>query len=383
MTGDGLPLQGIRVVDFTSNMAGPFSTQILADQGADVIKVEAPEGDRSRSLGSGAAGYSAFFANLNRAKRSITLDLDHPDAHEVVGPLLNGADVVVHSFRPGPSRRFRLDADQVLAQRSSLIHTTITGFGSVGPFAGRPAYDQIIQALAGFAAAQSDPDDPTPTLIRQGVVDKVVGQTAAQAITAALFQRARTGTGQAVEVRMLDAALAFLWPDVMMNHTVAEPTVTRPSITRSFRLTRTSDGQLAFALVTTRQYQRLAEALEMVDGAANPARLLRAAGRHLAALTTAEGVDFLSSFDVPVAPVTHLDTLHEHPQVRASGLLDEHHHPVLGRVRQPGPAVRFGARPSHAVGAPRLGEHTDEVAGEIGLQPADISRLRSAGVFGH
>lgn len=382
------PLHGIRVVDFTANMAGPYATQVLGDQGAEVTKVEPPRGDVSRSLGNGADGYSAFFANLNRSKRSVTLDLTHPQVDLVLQPLLDRADVVVHSFRPGPAHKLGLEPDQVRSRRPALIHATITGFGSVGPYAGRPAYDHVIQALAGFAAAQADPRTGEPGLVRQGVVDKLVGQTAAQAITAALFERTRTGVGRALEVRMLDAALAFLWPDAMMNHTVIDPAVRRPDVSRSFRLTRTSDGYLAFVLVTNAQSERLATALGLGDverpiRPEDQARLFKATAEHLSHRTTAEGVELLASVEIPAAPVLDLDTLHQHPQTRAADIVAHFDHPVLGPVRQPNPAVRFDDTGSPAdTAAPRLGEHNDQIAGELGLDPEAVQQLRASGLFG-
>ena len=376
------PLSGVRIVDFTANMAGPFATQILGDQGADVVKIEPPDGDPMRNLGNGHAGYSAFYANLNRSKRGITLDLGHPEAHRIVQPLLDGADVVVQASRPEPARRFGLDAPQVMAGRPRVIHATISGFGSVGPYAGRPAYDHVIQAMSGFAAAQANATTGEPELVRQGIVDKLVGNTAAQAITAALFERSQTGVGRAIEVRMLDSALAFLWPDAMMNDTVIEPEVRRASITRSFRLTPTSDGHVAFALVTARQVQRLAEAVGL-DPVAPSGGIMNATRQRLAELTTNEAVELLARFDVAVAPVLSLDQLYAHPQAIAANAVDEWEHPVLGTVRQANPAVRWGdERVTNLRAAPSLGADTREVCAELGLDDVEVDRLRAAGVFG-
>lgn len=391
MTEPG-PLTGFRIVDFTANMSGPFATMVLGDQGADVVKVEAPEGDVMRRTGTGSEGYAAFYANLNRSKRSIVLDLSAPAARPVVDALLDGADVVVHNIRAGAAARLGLDAESVRAGRPSVVHVAISGFGTDGPYRDRPAYDHVIQALAGFAAAQADPRTGVPELVRQGIVDKLTAQTVAQAITAALLERARTGVGGAVQVSMLDAALAFLWPDGMMSHTIVDPEIVRPPVSRSFRLTRTTDGHLAFMVVAPRQYRQLVAALDLggdesLAGLDNPsvnaAPLLRAVAARFGEKTTAEAMALLTEFDIPAAPVSSLDALHEHPQVVAAGSVDAFDHPVLGAVRQANPAVRFrGERTSTLRPAPRLGEHTAEICAELGFGDEDVERLAREGAFG-
>ena len=364
------PLAGVRVVDFTANMSGPFATMILGDQGADVIKVEPPEGDVIRAVGTGVAGMSAYFANLNRSKRSLAVDLNRAEAEPVMRALLDSADVVIHNLRSAAAVRLGLDAGTARRGRPSLVHATIDGFGREGPYGGRPAYDHVIQALSGFAARQIDPKRGEPSLIRQGIVDKLTGQAAAQAVTAALFERASTGNGQTVEVCMLDVAVSVLWPDGMMNHTMIEPDTVLPSVSHSFRLTPTSDGHIAFALLTTRQFAMLRDAVglpggEPLDTAEARMRqggaVLRDAARTLAGHTTAEAVEMLAAHDIPVAPVVSLEALHDDPQIRANAILREFDHPVLGAVRQADPAVRFnGARPEDLTPAPQLGQHDRE-----------------------
>jgi len=386
------PLAGVRLVDLTASMSGPLATMILGDQGADVVKVEPPEGDVMRDMGTGAERYSAFYANLNRSKRSIVLDLSVPRSRGVLDALFDGADVVIHNYRAGAARRLGVDAATVRAARPGVIHVAISGFGATGPYRDRRAYDHVIQALAGFAAAQADPATGEPGLVRHGVIDKLTAHTVAQAVTAALFERARTGVGRAVEVSMLDAAVAFLWPDGMMDHTIEDPPIVRPPVSRSFRLTRTKDGHVAFMVVTPRQYRQLVAAVGLegdpavagIDGpTVNAAALLRAVARRLGELTTAEAEEALASCDIPVAPVTALDSLHEHPHVEAAGTIDAFDHPVLGPVRQANPPARFAGEHAGALRpAPRLGEHTAEVCAELGLPAGDIDELAAAGVFG-
>ena len=357
VNGDGVrsgPLAGIRIVDFTANMAGPLATMILGDQGADVIKVESPDGDPIRTLGTSVDGLSAYFANLNRSKRSIVLDLSLTASRPVVDALLDKADVVIQNYRPGVAANLGLDAERVKAGRPGLVYAEITGFGSTGPYAGRPAYDHVIQALSGFAAIQADPKGGEPTLVRQGIIDKLTGMTAAQGVTAALLERARTGVGRAIEVRMLDAALAVLWPDGMMNNTIVDPPAVLPSVVGSFRLTPTLDGYLAFTLITREQLTRLAALVGLDDDGRlatpegrrrNGGEIMRQAALLLSQRTTADAVDLLAAHAIPVAPVVGLDDLHEHPQIRANAVIDEFEHPVLGPVRQVNPAVRFGRGP--------------------------------------
>jgi crotonobetainyl-CoA:carnitine CoA-transferase CaiB-like acyl-CoA transferase len=190
------PLDGVRIVDFTANMSGPYATMLLGDQGADVIKIEPLDGDALRHVGSGTADMSAYFANLNRSKRSIALDLTREESRPIIDALLDSADVVLHNFRASVAERLGLEGPDVRRGRPTLIYVGIGGFGTAGPYGGRPAYDHVIQALSGFAARQSDLKTGEPNLVRQGVIDKTTGVMAAQAVTAALFERTRTGVGR-------------------------------------------------------------------------------------------------------------------------------------------------------------------------------------------
>jgi crotonobetainyl-CoA:carnitine CoA-transferase CaiB-like acyl-CoA transferase len=382
------PLAGVRIVDFTANMSGPFATMILGDQGADVIKVEPISGDIIRSMGMRDRGVSAYFANLNRSKRSIALDLASSGSRRVIDTLLDSADVVVHNFRPGLDAEFGLDAPSVRRNRPRLVYAAINGFGTAGPYGGLPAYDHVIQALSGFAAIQGV--DGEPGMIRHGIVDKATGLSAAQAITAALLQRALTGEGQQLEIQMLGVATALLWPDGMMDHTMTVGKNAEPSVARTFRLTKTADGYLSFVLVTAARVKRLAVGLG-VDGAddlpdAGPARgagqILRQAAQRFSTMPTSEVVDMLLSWGIPAAPVVALDELADHPQIRAGGHVDEVDHPALGRIRQANPPASFaGERVSTLRVAPGLGEHSAEVLRELGFSDSDIDDLGGAGII--
>jgi len=392
------PLAGTRIVDLTSNMSGPLATMVLADQGADVVKVEPLTGDAIRSVGSGHEGMSAYFANNNRGKRSIAVDLSLPGGRDLVRRLAAGADVVTQNFRPGVVERLGLGPDDLMPDHPRLVYGSISGFGRVGPLAGAPAYDHVVQALSGFAALQSGGGEPS--MVRHGVVDKATAYTFAQAITAALLQRERTGRGARVDVSMLDVAIAFLWPDGMMDHTVDQPSVTLPPTSRSFRVTPTRDGQVVLVTLTAAQWSGLTAALldddgnddgggnggGMEDTAARMrggAEVMRRVRAQIATLPTAEVVERLRAADVPVAPVLALDEVAHHEQVVANGTVTAFDHEVLGPVHQPRPAPLFDGRPVEAAkAAPRLGEHGTEVLAEAGWEPGEIEDLRARGVIG-
>jgi crotonobetainyl-CoA:carnitine CoA-transferase CaiB-like acyl-CoA transferase len=375
-------------VDFTANMSGPYATMLLGDQGADVIKIEPLEGDALRHVGSGSPEMSAYFANLNRSKRSVALDLTKEESRPVVEALLDSADVVLHNFRASVTERLGLEGPVVRDGRPSLIYVGIGGFGPEGPYGGRPAYDHVIQALSGFAARQSDLKTGEPHLVRQGVIDKTTGIMAAQAVTAALFERTRTGVGREINIQMLDVAVSFLWPDGMMNLTMVDPSGDeQPDISKSFRLSTTKDGHVAFALVQPRLWTSLAEAVGVApfDAASMNARadVLRTVGRILDAMSTTEAVAFLTEQNIPVSEVVALKDVADHPQVKANDVVDTFTHDSLGTVRQPNPVARFNERRAGDMrSAPKLGEHTTEVLTELGLAESTIEELVRDGVLG-
>lgn len=386
------PLEGVRVVDLTSNMSGPLATMVLADQGADVVKVEPLTGDLIRTVGTGNGGMSAYFANLNRGKRSITVDLATEAGADVVRRLSADADVFVQNFRPGVVERLGLGADGLMATNERLIYGSISGFGMQGPLATQPAYDHVVQALSGFAANQAGAEGPD--LVRQGAIDKASAYTLAQAITAALLQRATTGRGVRIDVSMLDVALAFLWPDGMMNNTCLEDVKVLPPVSRSFRTTPTADGHVVLVTLTAKQWDGLVEAILTDEGAdtggdlsdtgarmAGGAAIMRAVRERLRELPTDEVIERLQRADVPCAPVRSLDELHLDPQIEASEILATVAHPVMGAIRQPGPAPLVdGVRPAPGPPAPVAGAHTREVLSERGFSGPEIDGLLVAGV---
>lgn len=382
------PLAGVRVVDFSANMSGPYATMLLGDQGADVIKIEPLDGDALRHVGSGMPDMSSYFANLNRSKRSLALDLTKLASRPVVEGLLDTADVVVHNFRASVAERLKLEAPQLQSGRPSLICLSIGGFGLNGPYGSRPAYDHVIQALSGFAARQSDLKTGEPDLVRQGVVDKTTGLMAAQAVTAALFERTKTGVGRAIDLQMLDVAISFLWPDGMMNYTMVDPpSDLQPDTSKSFRLSATKDGHLAFALVQPSLWSSLAMSVGVnpfdATSMSSRAEVLRVVGRMLDAMTTEEAVAFLDREGIPVSEVVALKDVADHPQVAANDVVDTFAHETLGNVRQPNPVPRFDARRAgDMLPAPKLGQHSIEVLTELGMAESNVAELVRDGVLG-
>ncbi len=384
------PLEGTRVVDLTSNMSGPLATMVLADQGADVVKVEPLTGDLIRTVGTGRGGMSAYFANLNRGKRSIAVDLSTEAGAEVVRRLSSTADVFVQNFRPGVVERLGLDATALMAANERLIYGSISGFGLDGPLATQPAYDHVVQAMSGFAALQALADGPD--LVRQGAIDKASAYTLAQAITAALLQRVSTGRGVRIDVSMLDVALAFIWPDGMMNNTSLEDVKALPPVSRSFRTTPTADGHVVLVTLTAKQWDGLVDAILTEDDdtggdlsntdarMAGGAAIMRSVRERLRELSTEEVVRRLRGADVPCAPVLALDELHLDTQIESSGILDVIDHPVMGAVRQPGPAPLVdGKRPTPGTPAPQVGAHTREVLIEHGFSESEVASLMAEG----
>ena len=388
------PLDGYRVIDLTTMVSGPFATMMLGDQGADVIKVEAPgRGDHVRTGGARAGGLAANFVNNNRNKRSIAVDLKHPRGREAALRLAAGADVFIQNFRPGVADRLGVGEAAVRAVCPEVVYVSISGFGETGPYAAKRAYDPVIQAASGLASIQGGADDARPRLVRTILPDKLTGVTAAQAVTAALLARARTGKGQHVRLSMLDAVVAFLWASDMGGQTFLDrPPGEQRAASFIDLIYETKDGFMSVAVMSDREWAGLARALErpewLEDGRfktpalrdANIDARLSLTQEALRVRTTAEWMARLEAEDVPCAPVLTRDALVAHPQLRAGGTLVEFEHPAAGRLRQARPAARFEATPSALRrGAPTLGEHTDALLAEAGFPPAEIAALRADG----
>ena len=391
---NGGPLDGIKVLDFSVMISGPLAAMMLADQGADVIKVESPGlGDIMRFLGSSKGGMTGIFANNNRGKRSIIVDLKQSAGRDVILALIQDADVLIQNFRPGAMDRLGLGYDALREINPDLVYTSISGYGQDGPYSGRRVYDNVIQAASGLASVQGDPVTGEPSLYRTLICDKTTAYTTAQAITAALFARA-TGraAGQHVEVAMLDTAIAFMWPDSGMDAALLDADATRsPTIAANYAITRLADGFAAASPVTDSEFRGLCAALGVAEIADDPrfgdvasrtANLVAMAGLLIDAAATCSVEDFVTrsvEHDVPASRINSLEEIHDDPQVLHNDIFVERDHPLAGRLREPRAAARLSATPQRVgAHAPGFGQHSDEIVSSLGL---DAAALRAAGVI--
>jgi len=393
MTG---PLQGTRIIDMTSMISGPLGTMLLADQGADVIKVEAPGGDHTRAAANRRGGFSASFLNNNRNKRSVVLDLKRPGGLAALLRLAAGADVFIQNFRPGVAERIGIGEAAVRAVSPQVVYVSISGFGEHGPYAGKPTYDPLVQAVSGLATVQAGSDEARPRLVRTILPDKLTGYVSAQAITAALLARTRTGEGQHVRLSMLGAVVAFLWGSDMGSQTfVDEHFPQQAAASFADLIYETADDAISVAVQSDREWAALTRALdrpEWLDDERFRTPELRQ--RHInerLALTqealrggTAEHwLDRLTREGLPCAPVLTRTAMIQHPQVLENGIVVETEHPAAGRLRAAPGAARFSATPEPALRpAPGLGEHTDEVLAGLGYTAEELAALRADGALG-
>ena len=391
------PLAGFRIVDLTSVISGPMATMILADQGADVIKVEMPNGgDFTRAVSNQRGGFSASFLNNNRNKRSIALNLKDQRGLDVLMRIVHGADVFVQNFRPGVAKRMGVGEDEVRGAAPDIVYVSICGFGHEGPLSGKPVYDPLVQAVSGLTTVQAGSDGERPRLVRTIVPDKVTGLTASQAITAALLSRTKTGRGQHVRLSMLDAVIAFMWHSDMSGQTFVDRPVQQQEAQSFIDLIyETADGFISVAVQTDKQWLGLTRALDRPDWLDDP-RFKTTALRQenindrlgltqevLRTKPSAYWLSRLDKADVPCVPVLRRSEMIDHPQVAANGIVQEIDHDGAGRLRQARAAAVFSETPAEIVhGAPRLGQHNAEILTEAGLDAAEIEALAAAGVLG-
>ncbi len=394
MTTTTGPLAGVRVLDLSVMISGPLAGMMLADQGADVIKVESPGvGDFMRYLGSSKGGMTGIFLNNNRGKRSIVIDLKKPEGIDLLKKLAATADVVIQNFRPGAVDRLGIGYEDLRAVNPRLVYCSISGYGPDGPASGHRVYDNVIQAASGLAGVQTDPRTGEPSLFRTLICDKVTSMTAAQAITAALYARsAGNAEGQHIVLAMLDAAIAFMWPDSGMDAVLLDDDASRtPTIGENYAITRLKDGFAAVSVVSDDEFRGLCATYGRPELADDPRfATMMARGQNASQLVPLmselnlqmEADDFVrraQSNDVPAAPVVRIAQLPEQPQVINNAVFVEREHPSAGRVREPRPAARFSDTPARVGSfAPTAGQHSDEVVSEIGLDPV---ALRASGVI--
>jgi len=388
------PLDGIRILDLSIALTGPYAVALLGDQGADVIKVERPGiGDIGRWVGASVNGMSALFQVCNRGKRSIAVDIRTAAGRDIVRQLAARADVVVENYRPGVMDRAGLGYRDL--HRDDLVYASLTGFGPEGPYAGKSAYDTVIQAYGGFAANQADADTGEPRFLNQTAADKVTALYASQAITAALFARERGQGGRHVQLSMLDAVVSFLWADAAGREVLLDADDSwGSSFVQNFRAFRFRDG---WGIVTPTGDADFAGTCKAfgVDGYDDPrvatvdqrrnhreliGRFMDRCRAAASELTTAEAMQRLEAERVPCGVVLSSADLASDPHAQAIGLLEDSIHPTAGRLRQPRHPSTFGdERPPLGGPAPLLGQHTDELLAELGLA-GQAGRLRDEGV---
>lgn len=392
------PLDGIRVIDLTGMISGPLGTMILADQGADVIKVEAPigGGDHTRVVASQRGGVAASFLNNNRNKRSIVIDLKTPEGLEIIKTLAADADVFIQNFRPGVISRLGLGDDVLREINPGLVYVSIAGFGFEGPYANKPVFDPLIQSLSGLTTVQAGSDEERPKLVRTILPDKLTGFTVAQAICAALVSKARTGEGQHVRLSMLDTVISFLWSSDMNAHTFVGNELERETAQSFIDLIyETKDGFISVAVMRLKEWHGLADVTDNPEWKDDPrfsndegleenknARL----GLTQAALredTTANWIERLEAADIPCAPVLTRREAIRHAQVIANKIIVENDHPVAGRLRQTRTPAQFLGTPAERFEpAPGLGEQGREILAEAGYDADTIDDLISRSVIG-
>lgn len=391
------PLSGFRIIDLSAMISGPMATMILADQGAEVIKIENPDGgDYVRKGANRQGGFSAGFVNNNRNKKSVAVNLKTAQGKDVLRALIKGADVFVQNFRPGVAERMGFGEDAVRAIEPTIIYTSIAGFGFQGPFASRPVYDPLIQAISGLATVQAGSDEERPRLIRTIVPDKTTAITASQAITAALLARERSGEGQHIKISMLASVVAFLWGSDMGSQTFAGNELPQQSAA-SFRdlIYATKNGYISVAVMSDKEWHNLTRALNKPHWLEDkrfksPALRDKNINARLQLIQEAllerpadEWIALLEEHDVPCAKVLTRNEMIAHQQVSANHVITEYEHPHAGRLRQANPAALFSATPSAIrFGAPALGEHTLEEVSKLDFTESEIKEMLNQGVIG-
>ena len=389
------PLQGVKVIDLTSMVSGPVAAAMLADQGAGVIKVEPLHGEQMRFLGPPRNGLPPTFFSCNRGKQSIALDLKSEAGQGILWQLIAEADVLLQNFRPGAMDRMGFGEEAVRARNDRIIYLSISGFGDSGPYSGQRVYDPVIQALSGATDIQANRQTRDPEMFRVIIADKVAALTAAQAISSALYHRERTGEGQHIKLSMLDAMLAFLWPEGMGGITYADAEFDSASTSGTMDLIYpTQDGFITAGVISDKEWAGMCRALAREDliederFATAGARVKHAQERkditlkEIAKWPTKEILARLNAQDVPNAPLLRRTELLSDEQIVASGSIERTDHDGFGEVRQARPAAQFDKSPSEiSRPAPQLGQHSQEILRQLGHTDAEVQALAKAGVI--
>jgi len=389
--GAGLPLDGVRVLDLTTIVYGPYATQTLGDFGAEIVKVEAPGGDAMREMGPGRSPHmAALFLGMNRNKKSMVLDLKRAAAREALWRLVDGADVFVHNIRPQKILKLGFDPDAVMARNPGIVYAGLYGYRDGGPYAGQPAYDDVIQGQSGLAGTFLARDG-APSLIPTIVADKISGLLASNGILAALIQRRNTGRGVYVETAMFEGVASFTLAEHQYG-AIFSPPMTPPGYPRVLSPHRrpqpTADGYICLLAYTDAQWDRFWDLVGRPEMKDDPRfltvntrlnhvdSLYGESGRELVKKNSAEWLDLLRRTEIPCGPVNTLEDLKTDPHLSATGFFRPFEHPTEGGMEIPDTAFRFdrAALPVR-LGQPRLGEHTEALLAEAGFDAGEIAEI--------
>jgi formyl-CoA transferase len=397
LVGSMGPLAGVKIIDMTSVLMGPYATQMLGDYGADVIKVESPDGDITRQIGpSRHADMGPIFLNANRSKRSIALDLKTAEGRDVLLRLIAHADVLVYNVRPQAMARLKLDYDSVAAINPRLIYAGMFGFGQDGPYAAKPAYDDLLQGSTGLAHLIARAGDGTPRYVPNALADRVVGLTGVGAILASLVHRDRTGRGQRVDIPMFETMAGFVMGDHMGGLTF-EPPLDGGGYSRQMspdrRPYRTSDGYISVIIYNDKQWNAFFDAAGRDDLRADPKfstfagrlanidEVYAELGRSFETRSTDEWLRLLIDADIPVMPVHDLQSILKDPHLVANDFFAQVEHPSEGPIRSMRVAATWSETPAQPERlAPQLGQHSREILAEAGFSPDEIAALVKSGV---
>jgi crotonobetainyl-CoA:carnitine CoA-transferase CaiB-like acyl-CoA transferase len=385
------PLAGFRILDLTAVVSGPFCTMLLGDLGADVIKIEPPEGEVMRTVGRPSKnGTTAAFLNFNRNKKSAVIDLKKNEARHLLGKLAAKADALVENNRPGVAERLGIGYPDIRRANPKIVYCSICGFGPKGRLANYPAYDPVIQGYSGMAAVQAGKTGQ-PVAVRMALADKISGMTAALSIVSALHAAKARGVGQYIKVPMLEAMMAFAANDTVYGYTFLPEEEYKNQAPKTSTLDpfKTKDGWLTIAPFTDAQFERLCGVVghpewwtEVPDRLERTRAIMRGLAKLFQEKTTGEWLPILESADIPCGPVHTYETLFKDEEIVANENFPIYEHPDLGPIRTVSPGARFSETPMKMWRIPpRLGEHTEEVLRESGVERSEIETLRAARVI--
>ena len=383
------PLDGLKVVDLTTMVSGPMASMMLADQGAQVIKVEPLVGEQMRHIGPPHNGVAAGFFSCNRGKESIALDLKSDEGKKILLELVASADVFIQNFRPGVIERMGFSEEVLRSANKKLIYVSISGFGEEGPYSEKRVYDPVIQALSGATDIQADRASGRPQMFRIIIADKVTSLAAAQAVSSALYARERTGEGQHIRLSMLDTMLSFFWPEGMAGLTYADMEFDVTKFQGKMDLIyQTQDHYITAGAVSDKEWTGMCRALgreDLIedprfktasDRFANGEERKNLTGQELIKWPSEEILERLNAEGVPCAPLLNRMELMEHEQIVANASIQKIEYPGFGEVRQARPAAQFDKTPGGISGpGPRLGQHSRDILGRLGYSAEDIDTL--------